>query len=377
CRFGLEVVPTAYELYRRFSSDAAFPGKAAGFLRRLAIRVAPWRNSEIGRSFALGEFQSASGLQIALIDERRTLERKNIVESLGNGLVGQEHVIEAFADIVLTLKARLNDPRRPLASFLMLGPTGVGKTQAAKIFSQYIFGSSERLLRFDMNEYVDGHRVARLTGTPEEPDGLLTAAIRRQPFSVVLFDEIEKAAPEVFDMLLAVLDEGRLTDSRGREEDFRQSVILLTSNLGVREASSKLGFNVESGSSEMNDAIYVSAAEKFFRPEFFNRLDRIIPFRTLERKHLEGIAWQLVRDMFARDGLQRRDGLLNISKDAMERLVQLGHHPQLGARALKRVIEREMAHPLGEKLAALRPGVPMLANFTCEGDGFAVNLRAL
>jgi ATP-dependent Clp protease ATP-binding subunit ClpC len=376
-RFNLEVVPTAFELYRRYANDAAFPGKAAGFLRRLAVRLASFRGAEITRGFALAEFQSASGLQIALIDERRSLERKNIVESLGHGLVGQEHVIEAFADIVLTLKARLNDPRRPLASFLMLGPTGVGKTQAAKIFSQYLFGSSERLLRFDMNEYVDGHRVARLTGTPEEPDGLLTAAIRRQPFSVVLFDEIEKAAPEVFDMLLAVLDEGRLTDSLGRVADFTQSVILLTSNLGVREASSKLGFNVDSANPETNDAIYVGAAEKFFRPEFFNRLDRIIPFRSLERKHLEGIAWKLVRAMFARDGLQRRDGLLNISKDAMERLVQLGHHPQLGARALKRVIEREMAHPLGEKLAALPPGVPMLASFTRDGESFAVHLREL
>ena len=376
-RFHLEVVPAAYELYRRYSNDAAFPGKAAGFLRRLAVRLAPLRNAEITRGFALAEFQSESGLQIALIDERRLLDRKSIVESLGHGLVGQGHVIEAFADIVLTLKARLNDPRRPLASFLMLGPTGVGKTQAAKILSRYLFGSSERLLRFDMNEYVDGHRVSRLTGTPDEPDGLLTAAIRRQPFSVVLFDEIEKAAPEVFDMLLAVLDEGRLTDSLGRVADFTQSVILLTSNLGVREASSRLGFSVDSANAESEDAIYVSVAEKFFRPEFFNRLDRIIPFLTLDRKHLEGIAWQLVRDMFTRDGLQRRDGLLNISKDAMERLVQLGHHPQLGARALKRVVERELAHPLGEKLAALPPGVPMLASFTREGDSFAVNLREL
>ncbi len=377
CRFDLEVVPAIYELHRRFSSDAAFPGKAAGFLRRLGVRYAAFRHAEINREIVLHEFRQQSGLQTALIDSRRSLDRKSVVAALGHRLVGQNHVLNAFADIVLTLKARLNDPRRPLGTFLMLGPTGVGKTQAAKIFSEYLFGNSERLLRFDMNEYGDGRFASRLTGTSAEPDGLLTAAIRRQPFSVVLFDEIEKAAPEVFDLLLAVLDEGRLTDALGRVADFTQSLILLTSNLGVREARSRLGFNADSPGSDAEDAIYVGSAEKFFRPEFFNRLDRIIPFRSLDRPQLEGIARQLVADMFARDGLQRRDGVVNISKEVTARLVQLGYHPQLGARALKRAVERELVQPLGEKLAALPPAVPMLASFKINGDAFAVDLREL
>lgn len=377
CQFGLEVVPTTYELHHRFSSDAAFPGKAAGFLRRLAVRFASMRQHTMTRHFVFHSFQLESGLQTALLDNQRTMDRKTVVQQLANGLQGQDHVLEAFADIVLALKARLNDPKRPLGSFLMLGPTGVGKTQAAKTFSEFLFGSSERLVRFDMNEYVDGRLVSRLTGTPEEPDGLLTAAIRRQPFSVVLFDEIEKAAPEVFDMLLAVLDEGRLTDAMGRVANFTQSVILLTSNLGVREARSRLGFGTDAAAAKADDTIYISAAEKFFRPEFFNRLDRIIPFRSLDRAHLEKIARQLVANIFTRDGLQRRDGVLNISKDAVARLVELGYHPQLGARALKRVVERELAQPIGEKLAAFAPGVPMIANFTTEGNEFAVKLREL
>jgi ATP-dependent Clp protease ATP-binding subunit ClpC len=377
CHFDLEVVPTVYELHRRFSSDTAFPGKAAGFLRRLAVRFANFSRTKMNRYAVLHQFQTESGLQTALIDNRQVLDRKSVVQQMAHGLVGQAHAVDAFADVVLTLKARLNDSKRPLGTFLMLGPTGVGKTQAAKMFSEYLFGSSERLLRFDMNEFVEGRFVSRLTGTPQEPDGLLTAAIRRQPFSVVLFDEIEKAAPEVFDMLLAVLDEGRLTDALGRVADFTQSVILLTSNLGAREARSRLGFGAETGGSEADDAIYVSAAEKFFRPEFFNRLDRIIPFRSLDHKQLEGIARQLLGSIFARDGLQRRDGVVNFSKDAMDRLVQLGYHPQLGARALKRVVERELAQPLGEKLAAFPPGVPMIANFKTEGNAFAVNIREL
>ena len=200
CTFDLEVVPTVYELHRRFAGDAAFPGKAAGFLRRVAMRSA---DKTVTRECALHEFQEISGLQTALLDDRATLERKGIVEQLRRWLVGQDHVLDAFADVLVTLKARLNDPKRPLGTLLLLGPTGVGKTQSAKALAEFLFGSPARLLRFDMNEYVDAASARRLTGTPREPEGLLTGAIRRQPFGVVLFDEIEKAAPGVFDLLLA------------------------------------------------------------------------------------------------------------------------------------------------------------------------------
>jgi hypothetical protein len=240
-----------------------------------------------------------------------------------------------------------------------------------------LYSSSDRLLRFDMNEFVDGVSTLRLTGSPRDPEGLLTSAVRRQPFSVVLFDEIEKAAPEVFDLLLTVLDEGRLTDALGRVTDFTQTVILLTSNLGAREARARLGFRALDGGVAADDAVYVTAAEKFFRPEFFNRLDRIIPFRSLDRAHLEGIARQLISGLLAREGLRRRDGLLNVTPEAMERLVELGHHPQLGARALKRVVEREVAQPLAEQLVSLPPGAPMIANLMAKPDGFVLRLRDL
>jgi ATP-dependent Clp protease ATP-binding subunit ClpC len=374
CGFALEIVPTAYELHRRFATDAVFPGKAAGFLKRLAIRCS---GGHVTRGRALQEFHQQSGLQIAMLDDSARLERKTILEQLRNRVVGQDHALDAFADVLVTLKARLNDPRRPLGTMLLLGPTGVGKTQAAKALAELLFGGGDRLLRFDMNEYVDGATASRLTGSPRDPEGLLTSAVRRQPFSVVLFDEIEKAAPEVFDLLLAVLDEGRLTDSLGRVTDFTQTVILLTSNLGAREARARLGFGSFEAGAAADDAAYVSAAEKFFRPEFFNRLDRIIPFRSLERTHLEDIARQLINGLLARDGLRRRDGLLNVSPDAMKRLVELGHHPQLGARALKRVVEREVAQPLAELLVALPPGTPMIANLVTREDGFAVSLKDL
>jgi ATP-dependent Clp protease ATP-binding subunit ClpC len=374
CAFDIEVVPTALELYRRFGGDAAFPGKAASFLRRLAIRVA---GTKAGRPHALYEFRQQSGLHVALLDDRSAMKRAEILNSLKGRLVGQDHALEAFADVILALKARLNDPRRPLGTFLLLGPTGVGKTEAAKTLAEYLFGSSERLLRFDMNEYVDGASVPRLTGTRLEPEGLLTSVIRRRPFSVLLLDEIEKAAPEVFDLLLAVLDEGRLTDSLGRVADFTQCVILLTSNLGVREARSRLGFRAGAEDPAHDDATYVGAAEKFFRPEFFNRLDRVIPFRALRRGDLEGIAHRLIRSVLTREGLKRRECLLLLSEEAMTRLIELGYHPQLGARALKRVVERELAQPMAEQLAATAQAGPAVAAFISRDERFAVEFKEL
>ena len=372
CAFSLEVVPAAYELHRRFASDAAFPGKAAGFLQRLAVKHA---NKSCDRAAALEEFRERSGLHLALLDSAQALDREGIVKDLQKQVSGQDGVLHAFADVLIKLKARLNDPRRPLAAFLLLGPTGVGKTQCAKALAQHLFGSADRLLRFDMNEMVDSAAVQRLTGTPGQPDGLLTGAVRRQPFSVVLFDEIEKAAPEVFDMLLGVLDEGRLSDALGRVADFTSCVILLTSNLGVREAGSRIGF---SGAQETEmEAAYVTAAEKFFRPEFFNRLDRVLPFRELTRGHLAEIANRLLADVLQRDGLRQRQCLFDVTTAATERLVELGHHPQLGARALKRVIEREVAQPLAADLAARAPGIPLRIELRCGGGQFTLHTREL
>jgi ATP-dependent Clp protease ATP-binding subunit ClpC len=371
CRFDLEVIPATYELHRRHAGDAAFPGKAASFLQRLARRHA---SGQISRETVLDEFHRISGLQIALLDDRIALDRTSLLRQLRERITGQDHALDAFADVLVPFKARLNDPRRPLGTLLLLGPTGVGKTESAKALARLLFGSDERLLRFDMNEFVDGVSTARLTGTPQNPDGLLTGAIRRQPFSVVLLDEFEKAAPEVSDLLLAVLDEGRLTDSLGRVADFTQSVILLTSNLGSREARSQLGFRGGADSSG-EDAIYIRAAEQFFRPEFFNRIDRVIPFRSLDAGHLDGIARKLIHQVLSRDGLRRRQCMLHTTIAASERLVQLGNHPQLGARALKRVVERELTQPLAARLASTTDTVPMIAVLDASPSGFHLRTR--
>ena len=372
CEFSIEVVPAVFDLFRRFGGDAAFPGKAVGFLRQLAIRS---NRASFDEDAVFSAFQEQTGLHPAFLHPRDAMRRQTILEALRLQVVGQDHALEAFADVLLKLQARLNDTRRPLGSFLLLGPTGVGKTEAAKAVARFLFGHEDRLLRFDMNEYVDAAAVARLAGTADAPEGLLTSAIRRQPFSVLLFDEIEKAAPEVFDLLLAVLDEGRLADALGRVADFTHTIIFLTSNLGARETGARLGFGANTAADQ--EAVFVGIAEKFFRPEFFNRLDRVIPFRALAPTELAGIARRLLAGVCARDGLRQRDCLVQVLPSAVGRLVELGYHPQLGARALKRVIERELALPLAQRLAALPSNASSLATLEVVEGRFLLHLEKL
>lgn len=344
-RFKLDVLPSVLDLTRRYSRHLAFPGKAALFLRRLAVK---YRNGEVTRHEALAEFHEQSGLSMTFLDAEQKLSRADVLKALSADTIGQPRALEVASDVIGIAKARLNDPDRPLASFLFLGPTGVGKTQCAKGIAKYLFGNAERLLRFDMNEFLAAGSAARLAGTFDQPEGLLTAAVRRRPFAVVLFDEIEKAHPEVFDLLLQVLGEGRLSDAMGRTVDFTNTLIFLTSNLGVREASASLGFT--SGDGHREDT-YTQAAQRFFRPEFFNRLDRIVPFGRLARSDISRIADLLIRDVLLREGLVRRKCVLRVEPAALERIIDEGFDPVLGARALKRAIEQQLAQPVAERLA--------------------------
>lgn len=349
CRFSLEVIPAVLDLQARYASELAFPGKAAGFLRQLAVKFA---RNDITRREVLDEFQQKSGLAGCFLDQREVLSKADVMRRMGFQVKGQTAALEALAEVLAIARARLNDPSRPLASLLFLGPTGVGKTECAKAAARFLFNDPARLVRFDMNEYGEPGSAARLVGSFNQPEGLLTSAIRRQPFAVVLLDEIEKAHPEVFDLLLGVLGEGRLTDALGRTASFAQCVIILTSNLGTRDARSSLGFNA---SGILQDQVYREAAEKYFRPEFFNRLDRIIPFHALTREHLNSIASRVLWSVLGRSGLARRRCLVSVQPEARQWLVDQGFQPALGARALKRILERQLVQPVARRLAALEP----------------------
>jgi ATP-dependent Clp protease ATP-binding subunit ClpB len=266
---------------------------------------------------------------------------------LAERVVGQDHVIERIVSAVQLARAGIGDPARPLASFLLLGPTGVGKTEIAKALAEQLFDSESAMIRLDMSEFMEKHAVARLVGSPpgyvgHEEGGQLTEAVRRKPFSVVLLDESEKAHPEVWSLLLQVLDDGRLTDSQSRVIDFRNTIILMTSNLG-----SKLS-DQDSMTPEELKAAQDAALRKYFRPEFLNRLDGVLTFKPLAPEHMRGILEIQLGRLKKRLELQKRR--LVLDEQAISHLATEGYDPAMGARPLKRLIQTQIAEPIAKAI---------------------------
>lgn len=371
CSFDVDVLPTAIDLQRRYVRDAEFPGKGAAFLNQLALT---YPRSPVTRDTVYEQFHEQTGLALTLLDGRRKLRRADVLEALRRRVLGQETALEALADVVSVAKARLNAVDRPLAALLFLGPTGVGKTECAKALAAFLFGRDEHLVRLDMNEFDSPGAASRLVGTFFEPEGMLTAPVRRQPFCVVLLDEIEKADPAVFDMLLQVMGEGRLTDAVGRTTDFSNAIVIMTSNLGTREVAKRIGFGA---GEEARERAFVAAVEAFFRPEFVNRIDRVVPFRQLSRQHMRDIADLLLAEVIGREGLVRRRCALHVDAQAMERVVDEGYHPQLGARALRRMIERRLIEPVSARLAVLKPEQPVAVDVHAARGGIVVRVSQL
>jgi len=275
--------------------------------------------------------------------ERERLLRME--EALHRQVVGQEEAVEAVSNAVRRARAGLQDPNRPIGTFIFLGPTGVGKTELARALAQFLFDTEEAMIRIDMSEYQERHTVSRLIGAPPgyvgyEEAGQLTEAVRRRPYSVVLFDEIEKAHPEVFNTLLQLLDEGRLTDGQGRTVDFRNTIIIMTSNVGSRWIKDK-------GVDEARDKV-MEELDRIFRPEFLNRIDEIILFRSLTKEDLRRIVDIQMRHL--RRLLDERKMDLQMTDEARRHLAEVGYDPVYGARPLKRVIQRQVQDPLALSL---------------------------
>jgi ATP-dependent Clp protease ATP-binding subunit ClpB len=289
-----------------------------------------------------------TGIPVTKLMESETQKLLKMEERLKMRVVGQDHAIEAVANAVRRARAGLQDPNRPLASFIFIGPTGVGKTELAKALAEFLFDDERAMVRIDMSEYQEKHSVSRLIGAPPgyvgyEEGGQLTEAIRRRPYSVVLFDEIEKAHPEVFNVLLQVLDDGRLTDGHGRTVDFRNTIIIMTSNLGTEAIYRTLNFEVLEREVRM-------ALQTHLRPEFLNRIDEIIVFKPLSKDVIEKIVDLQIERLQQR--LADKKLKLELTEKARSRLAEEGYDPTFGARPLRRTIEKRIANPLAKKIIA-------------------------
>jgi ATP-dependent Clp protease ATP-binding subunit ClpB len=266
-------------------------------------------------------------------------------------VIGQEEAIKAVSDAVRRSRAGLSDPNRPSGSFLFLGPTGVGKTELCKALAEFLFDSSDAMIRIDMSEFMEKHSVARLIGAPPgyvgyEEGGYLTEAVRRRPYSLILLDEVEKAHPDVFNILLQVLDDGRLTDGQGRTVDFRNTVIVMTSNLGSQYIQEADG-DSEEEYTKMKAAV-MGVVQAHFRPEFINRLDEIVVFRALDKAQIRAIA--RIQVTWLEKRLAERQLKLEVSEKALDLLGNVGFDPVYGARPLKRAIQQQLENPLAKEI---------------------------
>ena len=291
---------------------------------------------------------AATGIPVTKMMQGEREKMLHMEQKLHERVVGQDEAVQAGANAVRRSRAGLSDPNRPSGSFLFLGPTGVGKTELTKSLASFLFDDENAMIRIDMSEFMEKHSVSRLVGAPPgyvgyEEGGVLTEAVRRRPYSVVLFDEVEKAHPDVFNILLQVLDDGRLTDSQGRVVDFKNTVIIMTSNLGSHKIQEMAGDSYE----EIKAAV-MNSVNQHFRPEFVNRIDEIVVFHPLGQEQMAGIAdIQLSR---LRKRLQERDMDIVLSDEAMTKLIAVGYDPVYGARPLKRAIQQEIENPLSVKL---------------------------
>jgi ATP-dependent Clp protease ATP-binding subunit ClpB len=282
----------------------------------------------------------------------------HLEEELSRRVAGQEEAIQALSDAVRRSRAGLQDPKRPIGSFIFMGTTGVGKTELSKALAEYLFNDENAMVRIDMSEYQERHSVSRLIGAPPgyvgyEEGGQLTESVRRKPYSVILLDEIEKAHPDVFNILLQVLDDGRLTDNKGRVANFKNTIIIMTTNIGshiIQENFEKISDENYFEALEETKEEVLTLLKKTVRPEFINRIDEIIMFRPLSRadvRKIVDIQVDLIRKRLEEAGVR-----IEIAEPARERLAKLGYDPQYGARPLKRVLQREILNELSKQILA-------------------------
>ncbi len=356
-----QIMEEAFHLAQQYLDKAVAPGNLIDFLK-LAQLTDHDPHDALTVDDLFESLSQLTGLPASILDERQALELDALRNLFQSRVLGQPEAVDCLVERVAMIKAGVNDPSRPAGVFLFVGPTGTGKTEIAKTLAEFLFGSSERMIRLDMSEFMTEDSLNRLLGTQQAlaSSNALVNQIRKQPFSVILLDEFEKAHPNIWDLFLQVFDDGRLTDRRGNTADFRHSIIILTSNLGAAiPRGSQLGFSGDRKT--FSETSVTRAVASTFRPEFLNRIDRTVVFRPLGKGVVRDILLKELRTVLKRRGLRNRDWAVEMEDSALEFLLEKGFTTDLGARPLKRAIERYLLSPLA---------ITIVNNQFPEGDQF-------
>jgi len=346
---------------QNFEKAAILRDREKSLIRELDDTKRLWNEEQEGSFADVGEEDVAevvsmmTGIPVTRVSKTEFEKLLQMPQELQKRIIGQDPVIDLLSKAIQRTRAGLKDPNRPIGSFIFLGPTGVGKTYLAKELARYLFDDEEALVRIDMSEFMEKFSVSRLTGAPPgyvgyEEGGQLTEKVRHHPYSVVLFDEIEKAHPDVFNILLQILDDGRITDGLGRKVDFKNTVLIMTSNVGAREINKGGGFGFSASDAEsdyhaMKDKI-IEEVRHLFNPEFINRVDELVVFRQLVRKDMNKIIDLVIEEMLSKVSDRNID--IEITQGAKDFIIDIGFDPVYGARPLKRTIQKYVENPIAE-----------------------------
>lgn len=367
-------VETALQLQKRFAPYSGFPGKTIRFFENL-MNETENTGQIVTSNEVYANFCNETGMPRMLIDSDYPFSFDEMEAHFSTNIFGQDEAVQVVVDMIATVKAGLVRLGKPIASLLFIGPTGVGKTELAKVLAEYIFHSRKRVIRFDMSEFSDISQVLRLTGGIYNNHGLLVDAVRQDPFSVILFDELEKAHPAFYDLLLQILGEGRLTDSRGNVADFCSTIIIMTSNIGAASIKySVSGFSKQQENTGRVISHFRKEVQKYFRPELFNRLDRIVGFSPLSREAIRKVVDREIGLLKRREGLLYRNIDLDITTAALDKIGSDGYDKSYGARQLQRTIRAELVIPLAKALNKYDQEKPLIVDVSVENERFTIKV---